>query len=253
ALDVADELEHAVLIVETHSSAEAFARAVDVMTDRRADALLVASMNARQIPIPETPQGLPLVTLNCAGPRPTLTVLPAEREAGYAVARSLVDAGHQKIAVVGRDLQDQFDPSTSVTLSDRLRGIRDAFDEAGLDPVAVADYRVWEPAHGYEGAQQALAVAPGLTAMLCLNDRLAFGAYQALQETGRRIPEDVSVASFDDDVLAGYLRPGLTTARIPYREMGREAMRLCLTGDATPTTRFVPMPLVSRHSIVEPR
>ncbi len=253
ALDVADELGHAVLMAETHSSPDAVARAFDLMADRRTDALVVASMTARQILIPETPAAMPVVTLNCTAPRPTLTVLPAEREAGYAVARALLDAGHTRIAILGRALDETFAPAVSVTVPARLSGIRAAFDEAGLDPVAVAGFPVWDPVQGYDGARRVLAAAPNLTAFLCLNDRLAFGAYQALHEAGLRIPDDVSVASFDDEVIAGYLRPGLTTARIPYREMGREAMRLCLAVDAPPTTRYIPMPLISRESITAPR
>ena len=70
-----------------------------------------------------------------------------------------------------------------------------------------------------------------VTALLCLNDRVAFGAYQALEEHGLRVPDDVSIASFDDDEIASYLRPALTTARLPYEEMGRKAMELVLGPD----------------------
>ena len=251
ALDVAEELDHAVLMAEGHSSQAAFSRAFELMNDRQTDALVVASMTARQIPVPETPENLGLVTLNCTTVRPTISVLPAELEAGYAVTRALLDAGHRKIAVIGRSLDETFEPALSVTVPERLRGIKAAFEEASLEPVAVVSYKLWEPSNGYDGTRQALTKSPSLTALLCLNDRLAFGAYQALQEVGRRIPDDISVASFDDEELAAYLRPGLTTARIPYREMGREAMRLSLTNASKPTTHLVPMPLVVRRSIAE--
>ncbi len=52
-----------------------------------------------------------------------------------------------------------------------------------------------------------LAAGTRLTALIYLNDRLALGAYQALQEVGYSVPEDVSVASFDDSELSRWLRP----------------------------------------------
>lgn len=85
--------------------------------------------------------------------------------------------------------------------------------------------------------------------MLCMNDRLAFGAYQALSEHGLRVGDDVSLVSFDNDELAAYLRPGLTTIGLPHEEMGREAVRLLLTEDSTVKETLVPMPVVERQSI----
>ncbi|PPI10241.1 hypothetical protein C5D04_14580, partial [Rathayibacter sp. AY1D2] len=72
-------------------------------------------------------------------------------------------------------------------------------------------------------------------------------AYQAVAEAGLSIPGDVAVVSFDDDELAAYLRPGLTTVALPHEEMGRRAVELLLSG--APGERvLVPMPLVERAS-----
>ena len=65
------------------------------------------------------------------------------------------------------------------------------------------------------------------TAVICMNDRLAFGAYQALAEAGLGIPQDMSVVSFDDDVIAAWLRPGLSTAALPHEQMGAEPSSYC--------------------------
>ena len=56
------------------------------------------------------------------------------------------------------------------------------------------------------------------------------------------MPDDVSIASFDDDEIASYLRPALTTARLPYEEMGRKAMELRAGPDEpTPGEHLVEM------------
>lgn len=72
----------------------------------------------------------------------------------------------------------------------------------------------WEPAESHALTTSLLAHQKP-RAMLCLNDRLAFGAYQALGEAGLQIPDDVALVSFDNDELASYLRPGLTTVALP--------------------------------------
>ena len=83
-----------------------------------------------------------------------------------------------------------------------------------------------------------------------MNDRLSFGAYQAIQEHGLKVPDDISIASFDDDEIASYLRPQLTTARIPYEEMGRQAMTMLLNPEECSTRqRMVPMPVQQRASM----
>ncbi len=120
--------------------------------------------------------------------------------------------------------------------------------ELGLRFAAERSCGDWEPDAGYEAAGAILDAAPGTRAILCLNDRLAFGAYQACQERGIRVGIDVSLVGFDNDELASYLRPGLTTIALPHEEMGREAVRLVLR-DAEPGERLVGMPMVERGSI----
>ena len=115
--------------------------------------------------------------------------------------------------------------------------------------MAVADIEEWEPWNGYDATREVLASGAPVTALLCLNDRVAFGAQQAMQEKGLRIPDDLSVASFDDDQIAAYMRPGLTTARLPYLEMGRKALELLLDPAPTPGEHLVEMPVQVRDSI----
>ena len=66
---------------------------------------------------------------------------------------------------------------------------------------------------------------------------------------GLRVPDDVSLVSFDDDELAAYMRPPLTTARLPFYEMGRLAMGIALATDTANGEHLVPMPLQVRDSV----
>ena len=88
-------------------------------------------------------------------------------------------------------------------------------------------------------------------ALICANDRVAMGAYQALARAGLRIPQDVSVISFDDSELAGELEPGLTSIALPHEELGRTAVELLLSSSRT-NRRRIPMRLHERGSVAPP-
>lgn len=248
-LDVAEEREHTVLIAETGHHPERLAGVLDTMLDRRVSGLVFGSMAARQVELPPLPDDVPVVMLNATTAVDRAVVLPDERASGAAIAQLLVDAGHRKIALVGRRLESELPPEVSVTISDRFAGIDGVLADNGIALAWEGLAPQWTPDAGYARTREALDAGADFTALICLNDNLAFGAYQALQEAGIRVPDDVSVASFDDDELATYLRPALTTARIPYEEMGRRAMELVLAGRPDPVRHLCPMPIMLRDSI----
>lgn len=265
ALDVAQRHDHTVLITETGADRGWRERAVRVIADQRPSGLIFAPMGAKQIDVPALVDGLPVVILNGVSSAGHPAVLPAEYEAGRQVAEVLLTAGHRRIGIIGQPPEGELDPRISVTIGARVAGIRAALDGAAVAPISMtaavgAAGIVWEPETGFEAMRRILTDHPDLTAVICLNDRVAFGAYQAIQEGGRRIPEDISVVSFDDDELAAYLRPPLTTARIPYLRMGELAMAMVLgvesaAPDLSPgePPRTVPMPIQHRGSVGPPR
>jgi LacI family transcriptional regulator len=245
-LEEAEERDHTVLISESGRHADRIARAMDLMLDRQADGIVLGLMGAKQIEVPATSIEVPVVVINGTSASGLPCVLPAEFQAGYDAARYLLDRGHRRIGFIGRS-EALLDPLISVTIGERYAGLDAAMSEAGLGFAHQVDGRYWEPDFGYRGAQEILDETP-VTAMVAANDRVAFGVYQAAQERGLRIPQDISVVSFDDEYLASYLHPALTTMQIPYLEMGRTAMQLVLDGDPPPAT-LVPMPLQARGSV----
>jgi LacI family transcriptional regulator len=104
----------------------------------------------------------------------------------------------------------------------------------------------------FAAANQLLDLNPRPTAIVGICDLAAFSAMQAAMQRGLRIPEDISIAGFDDIDMAALLTPGLTTARGYARECGRALAELLLQRIADPTLppRFIEMPaeLVIRGS-----
>ncbi len=83
-------------------------------------------------------------------------------------------------------------------------------------------------AHGQQACAELLDRAPGVTAVVAANDRLAIGCYDALEARGLACPGDVSVTGFNDMPFVDRLRPPLTSVRVPQREIGTVAADLLL-------------------------
>jgi LacI family transcriptional regulator len=75
---------------------------------------------------------------------------------------------------------------------------------------------------------QLLAQAPKTTAIFALNDLMARGALMTLESSGYAVPDDISVAGFDDLPVAEDTKPQLTTLHLPLEDIGARAMRMVL-------------------------
>ena len=248
ALAAAEEAKHVMLVLETGGEPEREIEAVEAALDRQVDGLIFAAMRAREVFVPDIAISIPVVMLNGTSARFPVSVLPDEYEGGRNAVRLLAEAGNSNdIVLLGHNAEEEAGLFRSESIARRFAGIRDEMAARGLSFMAELSCWNWEPNHGYELTRaQLLKQRPG--AMLCLNDRLAFGAYQALAESGIVIPDDVALVSFDNDELASYLRPGLTTIALPHEEMGRKAVDLLLNPAATTGTTLA-MPTIWRGSI----
>ncbi len=255
ALDAARERDHLLFIGETEGDPELERQLIEAMHDRRVDGIVFASMYTRRVTVPKALVDGRAVLLNALPSKraPIPSVLPDEVEAGRTAARVLVDAGHTDgIHLIGVGLPNRV-PKGSLAAVERLGGIREMLAAAGAEIAGATACPDWQPEHGYTATRQLLHRATP-AALICFNDRLALGAYQALAEAGLDVPADVSVVSFDDDLIASWVKPQLTTVALPHYELGRAAIELLLDGgqrrdDAEPEVRRIPMPLRERDSV----
>ncbi|WP_199520805.1 LacI family DNA-binding transcriptional regulator [Jiangella anatolica] len=263
ALEGARERGVMLFIGETEGEADLEQGLLQAMHDRRVDGIIFAAMFTRPMKVPAALLGGPAVLLNVVPKRPAAlpSIVPDEVEAGRAAARILLDAGHREgIHVIGAGPRPSDVPPDALAGVERVTGIREVLAEAG---VKLAGGRVcpdWLPEYGYEATMELLA-AERPRALICLNDRIAFGAYQALDDHALEVPADVSVVSFDDHPLATWIRPKLTTIALPFYELGRKAVDVLFDvierqregKPAGDESHRVPMPVRIRESVAPPR
>ena len=258
ALEAAEKAGHVVLVLETGGEPARETVAIEAVLDRQVDGIIFATMRARELFVPELPASTRAVMLNATNAHHPISVLPDEEQGGRDAVRLLAEAGHRDgIVLIGQNDQVEQNQFRSETVAKRIFGVRDEMAARGLRFVSEESCWEWEPSSGYEITAALLDRGTPVEALLCMNDRLAFGAYQALTERGIRVPDDVSVVSFDNDELAAYLRPGLTTVGLPHEAMGRRAVELLLGQNVESHEAegevLVPMPVVTRASIGAPR
>lgn len=249
ALQAAEAAGHVVLVLETGGDPAREAEAIAAVLDRQVDGIIFATMRARELFVPDIPAGTPVVMLNATNAKHTTSVLPDEFEGGRQAVNLLLERGHtSNIALLGQNEEVEQDVFRSATVARRVRGIRQTMAEAELKFVAEESIWLWEPEEGYTATKRLFRDHEGVRALVCMNDRIAFGAYQALAEMGLEVPGDVSIVSFDNDELASYLRPGLTTIALPHEAMGQAAVELLLSQGGKGEV-LIPMPVVLRDSI----
>ncbi|MFH8839164.1 LacI family DNA-binding transcriptional regulator [Streptomyces sp. NPDC017868] len=225
------------------------AAALDKLLEQRVEGLLYATTWHRAVTLPKAAREVPTVLVNCYDAEGELpSVVPDEIGGGHRAARRLVEAGHERIGFIN------LDPDIPAALG-RREGYERALREAGLplDPALVVSGHATADG-GYTAACELLDRADRPTALFCGNDRMAMGAYDAIKERGLRIPDDVAVVGYDNqELIAAYLRPKLTTLALPFEAMGAKGVDMLAAlaaGQPLDTPRvMVDCPLLERSSV----
>jgi LacI family transcriptional regulator len=169
-------------------------------------------------------RGYPLVVVDprTEVPRGLVSIAATHFSGARAVTRHLIELGHRRIGVITG-------PPYWRTRDDRVGGHLAALAEAGVlgDPDLM---RSGEPATktGALAGRELLDLRPRPTAVVCFNDKVAVGVMVAAAARGLRVPEDLSVAGFDDIDVSRATTPRLTTVRQPLQEMGRTAVTMLM-------------------------
>jgi LacI family transcriptional regulator len=157
-------------------------------------------------------------------------ILQDYSEGMMAIMSHLFELGHRRISYI-HGVQ-----AATTQGQDRLKAFQKAFADASLpfDPAWI--YRCGQNLEdGYQAAYHLLQQADRPTAIVTINDLLAIATIRAAADLGVRVPEDVSVASFDDIIFAKYTNPRLTTVGTSPKQNGYDAVQLLLKRLEDPT------------------
>lgn len=228
---------------------------VELLERYRPDGLLIAGSDCRPAAVDAfLSEGRPVVQIGSGPAASGVTQVLLDEAAGLrALAAYLAGLGHRIVAYVGGESPAQLR---------RERRLRDALSAAGLEVAAGSHVRVsGEHPQALTDAVRKLGAAgggPRPTAVIAGDDSIAQTVLRALHDRGLRVPDDVSLAGFDDIPAARAMIPALTTVRQPVPAMVREAFsrvtRVVTDPDTRPGTNVMLVPeMVVRESCAPPR
>ncbi len=159
------------------------------------------------------------------------------------LTRYLLDLGHRHIAFITYDV---------LVFNERRMGyedtmLRNAFPQYiyESEPKVNSDDLIHL---GYEATKEILHLYPQVTAIIGANDMLAIGVLQALYEAGIQVPEQMSVAGFDNRSITDLFNIQLTTVSQPLRELGNQAGEMALKMAQSPTS--IPTSVVLKTRLI---
>jgi DNA-binding LacI/PurR family transcriptional regulator len=222
--ELATERGFSVFLANSGGDAEREMKVVRSFSERRVDGIVVTSSRVGALHMAMLSEmEVPVVLLNNQHPSEFAhSVMIDNVASSAALTRHLISLGHRRIAYIGDRFGHQSD-------TERRAGFEQAMAEAGLS----VDAKLIEYGGGRaEGAAEPMArlldLANPPTAVFCYNDMTALGALVEVRARGLRVPDDLSMAGFDDLPIIQYLDPPLTTVRQPMYQMGRMAMEILL-------------------------
>ncbi len=161
---------------------------------------------------------------------------------GYLAARHLLDLGHTQIGLIGG-------PEFASSAQMRVEGFRKALTDAGvtLNPELHLP-STFGIESGAEVAGEILRKNNQITAIFAVNDNTAIGALSAIHRLGLQVPHDISVVGYNDIPLVSLLPVPLTTVRVPFHQIAKNALDLILSQHHESTVKMATPTLIPRNT-----
>lgn len=217
AFDRAWERDFVLLLAEDTGESETVADAYTRLVEEgRIDGVLIQSARLGNAHLEEFASGLvPCVFMDRCHPGSGRNVSMRDADAGRMTAAHFLELEHRSLAHLAG-------PEELDTVARRREGFVERARQAGVEPVVVPAGLSEE--EGHRAMLALLAHEPAPTAIYIANLNQAFGAVAAVRESGRRVPEELSLVCHDDDPVCAFLDAPLTAVRMPLQELGSAAV-----------------------------
>ncbi len=216
----ANDHGYSVFLADSNADPHRERKIVQAFAEQRVDGIIVTSSRVGALYLPLLSEMMvPIVLINDQHPGAFVhSIMIGNVEGVRAVAEHLIGLGHKRIAYIGDQYGYQSD-------TERFAGYRETLDAAGIPVLPELVVRGdGKPEAGMHAMDELLALSQPPTAVCCYNDMTALGAMRSIRSHGLSVPDEISVAGFDDLFVASYTQPPLTTVRQPMRRMGQLAM-----------------------------
>ncbi len=246
----AEENGYSVLLADSRESTEVEQKLIAQLRAREIEGLVISPVGLQKEHLEKLhATNLPVILVDRGFPSsPLITVTSDHRKAASQAMKILIAMGHRKIGVL------QGIPGT-LPNEERLIGIREELKRAGLPfDTSLIKGNQFSESSGYRSAKQLLNEHFDITALFALSNQIGLGALRVMTELRMKIPNEISIITFDDHPYSEFLAPAMTTVRQDVKTLGRMAAELIFKQIKTgrkPRKKVhqIPVKIVERASV----
>lgn len=200
---------YTVIVLDTRESPDEEIRALETLRSRRVDGIVMVPCGYDAETLEAFDKEIPLVLIDRYFENSNLTCVCTDNFKGaYDATKKLIEAGHKNILCI-RGVP------RAITSVRRVDGYLTALSEAGLENNAIISGNDFSIENGYLQTQLAISSGKKFTAIFALSGTNLLGSLHALRDHNLKVPEDVSLISFDDNVYLNYLNPAISCVSQP--------------------------------------
>ncbi|WGY48718.1 LacI family DNA-binding transcriptional regulator [Vibrio sp. ABG19] len=213
---------HQLVLADGKHSAEDERNAINFLLDMKCAGIVVYPKYLSDRALTEIIQATPTPITVLNRSLEPYSVTTDHYHSAVMMMEHILQQGHRRIAFIRGS-------NGSVTGEIRYQAYCDQLAQHGLtpDPQLIVQGN-WTPESGYHAAQQLIARKTDFSAVLSGNDDMALGAMKALMELGYTIPQDISIAGFDNIKMGKFVTPSLTSVSVPLEQMIQKGILLAL-------------------------
>ncbi len=236
-----------VMLYDTQEDASVEKKCLAAMMDYHVDGIIIVPCSEKPDLLELISKSVPVILIDRYFKHSFLPYVSTNNFKGaYDVTQILLNAGHRNISCIRG-------PEKAVTTQERVRGCKQAIADFGKPCRLRVFGDEFSVQNGYTETKVAMLKEPTPTAIFALSNTILLGAVKALNEQGIRVPEDISLVSFDDNIYLDYLNPPVTRIAQPTENMGVAAIKLLVTcikeGKQLSSKIFMAPTIVSRDSV----
>lgn len=223
--EILQKTGYSLFVASSHLEFDSEKNIVQAFAEHRVDGVIICSVTFGSKHAEFLKKyGMPIVVINNQSPEDyQCSIANDDVDGARNVTRHLITLGHTEIAYLGNASADRIN-------EDRLLGFRAEIQRASLqvNDKFIVNCPTSEIEDGVHGMQALLKSEPRPTAVFCFNDLMAIGALSVLNANKIAVPEEISIAGFDNIPYSAYTCPPLTTFDQPKRMIGAEAAQMLL-------------------------
>lgn len=224
--DAGNRAGYSILIYDTDTSESSEKKALALLKEKMVEGILYVSNTMSEKTVQDIIENginttLVMTSVNTKG----FSSITLDNEAAsYDMTSYLISCNHKKILMLAGEEDDE---NAGIP---RMQGYRRALEEHGIPfDENLVIYGAYEMERGYHDMKKILKEKKlDFTAVYAASDEAAIGAMRAIKESGKRIPQDYSVAGFDGIAVSNYVVPPLCTIEQPFYQFGEEGMRILI-------------------------